>query len=122
LPLYLIAFGVGAWGFGTIEAVAVGLTIAGTISMIPTMHLAGRAIKRSPLVIFEEVGFVAVATAIMAAACILVGLALPNTVPDAVELLAMVLAGAATYLVSVRLLAPTILPELIGSLTGRGLK
>ena len=25
MPLYLIAFGVGAWGFDTIEAVAVGL-------------------------------------------------------------------------------------------------
>jgi O-antigen/teichoic acid export membrane protein len=122
LPLYLIAFAVGAWGFGTIEAVAVGLTIAGTISMIPTMHLAGKAIKRSPIVIFEEVGRIALATALMAATCILVGLALPNTVADVVELVAMVAAGALTYLIFIRLLAPDILPELIGSLTGKDKK
>ena len=90
--------------------------------MVPTLHLAGKAIKRSPLVIFEEVDSIAVATAIMAAACILVGLALPNTVADAGRAPRMVAAGAATYLSAVRLLAPTILPELIGSLTGRGLK
>ena len=119
LPLYLIAFAVGAWGFDSIEAVAVGLTIAGTISMIPTMHLAGKAIKRSPLVIFEEVTPIAVSTALMAGACILVGLALPNSVADVVELAAMVAAGAVTYLTAVRVLAPTILPELVGSLTGR---
>ena len=55
----------------------------------------------------------------MAGACILVGLALPNSVADVVELAAMVAAGAVTYLTAVRVLAPTILPELVGSLTGR---
>ena len=119
LPLYITAFVVGAWGFESIEAVAVGLTIAGTISMIPTMKLAGKAIKRSPIVIFEEVTPIAVSTALMAGACILVGLALPNSVADVVELAAMVAAGAVTYLTAVRVLAPTILPELVGSLTGR---
>ena len=54
----------------------------------------------------------------MAGACILVGLALPNSVADVVELVAMVAAGAVTYLTAVRVLAPTILPELVGSLTG----
>jgi PST family polysaccharide transporter len=120
VPLYVIAFAVGAWGFRTIEAVAIGLTIAGTIAMIPTMHLAGKAIKRSPMVIFENVAPVALATALMAAACIVVGLLLPNTVSNLVELLCMVAAGAVTYLVSVRLLAPDVLPELFNSLTGRG--
>jgi hypothetical protein len=71
-------------------------------------------------VIFEEVTPIAVATALMAGACILVGLALPNDVADLIELTSMVVAGAVTYLTAVRLLAPAILPELIGSLTGRG--
>jgi PST family polysaccharide transporter len=119
VPLYVTAFAVGAWGFGTIEAVAVGLTIAGTIGMIPTMILAGKAIKRSPIVIFEEVAPIALATALMAAACIGVGLLLPATVSNLVELVSMVAAGAVTYLLAVRLLAPGVLPELLGSLTGK---
>jgi PST family polysaccharide transporter len=122
VPLYVIAFGIGAWGFGTIEAVAIGLTIAGTIAMIPTMHLAGKAIKRSPMVIFEHVAPIALATALMAAASIAIGLILPNDVSNLVELICMVAAGAVTYLTSVRLLAPDVLPELFGSLTGRGSK
>jgi PST family polysaccharide transporter len=122
VPLYVIAFAVGAWGFGTIEAVAIGLTIAGTIAMIPTMHLAGKAIKRSPMVIFEHVAPIALATALMAAATIVVGLILPNDVSNLVQLICMVATGAVTYLTSVRLLAPEVLPELFGSLTGRGTK
>ena len=118
-PLYIAAYAIGAWGFGTIEAVAVGLTIAGTISAIPTLKLAGKAIKRSPLVIFEEVAPVALATALMAAACIGVGLLLPNDISNLIELISMVVAGAAAYLTAVRFLAPTVMPELITSLTGR---
>ena len=119
MPLYMIAFAIGAWGFDSIEAVAVGLTIAGTIVMGPTLHLAGRAIQRSPFVILKEVVPIALATLLMAAACILVGLALPATASDLQELVCMVAVGVVTYLGALRVVAPDVLPELLGSLTGK---
>jgi O-antigen/teichoic acid export membrane protein len=122
MPLYMTAFAIGAWGFGSIEAVAVGLTIAGAVSVIPTLQLAGRAIKRSSFVILEEVAPIAVATAIMAACCIGVGLALPDTVANLTELLAMVAVGVVSYVTSLRLILPDVLPELLRSLTGRAAK
>ena len=119
MPLYLIAFVIGAWGFRSIEAVAWGLTIAGALSFFPTIHLAGKAIKRSPWVIVNEVKPVAVATVLMATVAIGVGLLLPNSVGELTELLCMAASGAITYLLAVRLLVPDILPELLSSLTGR---
>jgi hypothetical protein len=43
-------------------------------------------------------------------------------VSDVVELVSMVTAGAAAYFISLRILAPDVLPELFGSLTGRGFR
>ena len=70
----IYAASVFRWGASELGLFGIILTLAGTICMFPTLRLAGKAIKRSPLVILEEVAPVALATGLMALASILVGL------------------------------------------------
>ncbi|MCA1656931.1 MAG: lipopolysaccharide biosynthesis protein [Actinobacteria bacterium] len=113
---WLGALGLGlyAGGFALglphgIAGVAVGFTAAGFLVLPAALALVTRSLGTTVTALLLDLLPIAVATLIMAAAAGLTMLALPDSTPPVVELVAAVTVGAAFYLAAVSRLAPGVL-------------
>src|SRR5436190_726307 len=109
LVIYVPAFLIGVQF--DIEGVAVAF-LAATAAMIPPeLRIASRALRLPWWSVLKPVWPVAFATAVMAAAALLVQAAIPSSAGDAVRLAAAVVAGAGSYGLALWWTAPDLVAE-----------
>lgn len=112
VPASVAAYLVGAQR--SVEAVAMGLTLVGSVIMIAELVLVARALHTSTAAVVRNLGGVAAASGALVVAVLGVRAATPSGVSTLVELLASVVAGATAYLATLVVLDRQVIVTLAG--------
>jgi O-antigen/teichoic acid export membrane protein len=116
--LFVPAFAIGVQH--GILGVAAGYAVATALEAPAAVAVMSRALRTSWTAVLRPLAPVAVATIFMAAGALLAGWALDGAVARPVELAGMITAGAALYLLCLRVLAPDLLVGMVRDLIRRG--
>jgi O-antigen/teichoic acid export membrane protein len=112
VPLSVVAYVIGAQH--SIEAVAIGLTVVGSVLMAVQLVLVARALDTSTLTVLRNLAGVTCASGALVLGVVAIRAATPPALPEGVELVLAIAAGATMYVAALVAVDRQVLVSLAG--------